>query len=144
MLRSGWTVVGLGVLFVIIQSCGEDFGTGRGAALGTVVLRGCGAAAGAGVAGLAQRLARPAPGLVQGATLVGGDLGGQWAGAGAVVPAAVGVRSGLRDLLSGHGRLPGARVRFPGRGRRRHADPWPARARPAAVRPPAPLPHLVS
>ena len=29
MFRSGWTVVGLGLLFVIIQSCGDDFGTGR-------------------------------------------------------------------------------------------------------------------
>lgn len=29
MLRSGWTVVGLGVLFLIIQSCGDELGTGR-------------------------------------------------------------------------------------------------------------------
>jgi hypothetical protein len=29
MARSGWLVVGLGVSFVIIQSCGDDFGTGR-------------------------------------------------------------------------------------------------------------------
>lgn len=29
MLKSGWTVVGLGVVFLIIQSCGDDLGTGR-------------------------------------------------------------------------------------------------------------------
>mgnify|MGYP001286134720 CR=1 FL=1 len=29
MFKSGWTVVGLGVLFVIIQSCGDEMGTGR-------------------------------------------------------------------------------------------------------------------
>ena len=29
MFKSGWTVAGLGVLFVIIQSCGDDLGTGR-------------------------------------------------------------------------------------------------------------------
>ena len=29
MFKSGWTVVGLGVLFVIIQSCGDELGTGR-------------------------------------------------------------------------------------------------------------------
>ncbi|MBK7864379.1 MAG: hypothetical protein IPJ65_38415 [Archangiaceae bacterium] len=29
MKRSGWAVVGLGVLFLVIQSCGEEFGNGR-------------------------------------------------------------------------------------------------------------------